>query len=109
MNRCFWEGRHRIERYTRNLGLRASRFSKSRDWAIEHRESRTRPDTFLPVVTKAGKPCRLGFTVQRRRRHQHQRRHNPDRTPPGPLIRIPTPRPAVGPAAPNAPPTTKAA
>ncbi len=106
---CVWEGRHRIDRYTRNFGLRANRFSKSHDWAIEHRQSRTRPDTWLPVTTKAGKGCRLGFTLLRHRRHQHQRRHNPDRAPTGPWIWIRTPRPATSPAAPNAPPTTNAA
>ncbi|MEE9298177.1 MAG: replication initiator [Acidimicrobiia bacterium] len=106
---CLWEGRDRIDRYTRNLGLRAHRFSKSHNWAIEHRESRTRPGTFLPVVNKAGKPCQLGFTVLRHRRHQWQQRHNPDRAPPGPWIWIGTPRPAASSAAPNAPPTTKVA
>jgi hypothetical protein len=83
---CTWFGWSRIGRYARNFGLRARRFSSSRHWAIEHRESRTRPGTWLPVVTKAGEPCRLGFTRLRHRRHQWQQRHNSERAPPGPWV-----------------------
>ena len=107
--RCFWEGRHLIGRYAHNLGLRANRTSKSARWAAEYRPSRTRPDTWIPVVTKDGRPIRLGFTILRLRRCQHQRRHSTETEPPGPWAWAGRQRPAAGSATPNGPPTLNVA
>jgi hypothetical protein len=86
----------RLSLYTRQLGLRCHRLTKSHKWAIEHRESRTRPNTYLPVVHKDGTPRILTLTRIRQRRIDWCRRNLPNSSP-GPWIRIAQPTPLIGP------------
>lgn len=85
---CTGQARDRTEFYAHRLGLRAHRLSKSRHWAVHHKESRTRPGTYLPIVRLSGQPIPLTLTRIHLQRCRWVRRHGTNARPGGKWIRV---------------------
>lgn len=107
---------NRIPHYTASLGLRTHRLTKSRQWAVEHRASHTRPGRWLPVwhhTRRGWTPKPLTYRAIRQQRRCHNLRIRPTAiattrnwTYAGTRTIYPPTEPTIDIAQPNAPPAT---
>ncbi|NQV06408.1 hypothetical protein HQ535_07640 [bacterium] len=117
---CAFETRNLIDHYTAQHGLRTQRLTKSWGWATEQRQSRTRPDTELPLWRhthrRGWEPKPLTYRSMRRLRHRYAATQAPPDSRPAvsgkwiwtsTAIQLPTPT-LNRPGQPNAPPHTTA-
>ena len=74
---CHWQGLHRLDTYQWRLGIRCQPITKSRHWAIEHRQSRADQHRWLPVYGRNCTPKGLTFTTLRHQRARYAAAHNP--------------------------------